>query len=116
MTNSRAKGARGERELANTLTKLGYQARRGQQFSGLEGEDVICESLPCHWEVKRVERFRLYPSLAQAERDAKAGRIPVVAHRSNGREWVAIVSLAHWVEAADAWQRIRNISPTDSQQ
>ena len=38
--NSRAKGAKGERELAKILKEYGYNCRRGQQYSGLEGEDI----------------------------------------------------------------------------
>jgi len=39
--NSRQKGARGEREWAAKCREEGYDCRRGQQFSGLEGEDVM---------------------------------------------------------------------------
>lgn len=39
--NSKAKGAKGERELANKLKEYGYKCRRGQQYNGLEGEDVV---------------------------------------------------------------------------
>ena len=35
--NSRAKGAKGERELANKLKEYGYECRRGQQFSRIRG-------------------------------------------------------------------------------
>lgn len=36
--NSRAKGAKGERELASILRDYGYEARRGQQYSGANGD------------------------------------------------------------------------------
>ena len=39
--NSKQKGAKGERELANKLKDYGYNTRRGQQYNGLEGEDVV---------------------------------------------------------------------------
>lgn len=40
--NSRAKGAGGERELAKKLREYGYDCRRGQQFSGANGDaDVV---------------------------------------------------------------------------
>ena len=35
MTNSRAKGKAGERELAKKLREFGVDARRGQQYSGV---------------------------------------------------------------------------------
>ena len=39
--NSREKGKRGERELAGKLKEYGYECRRGQQYSGIDGEDVV---------------------------------------------------------------------------
>lgn len=43
MINSKKKGAKGERELANTLKEYGFDCRRTQQFCGKGGEsaDVI---------------------------------------------------------------------------
>ena len=42
MTNSRAKGKAGERELAKKLREFGVDARRGQQYSGANGDaDVV---------------------------------------------------------------------------
>ena len=42
MTNSRAKGARGELELSNLLKQYGYSTRRGQQYCGSNGDaDVV---------------------------------------------------------------------------
>lgn len=90
--NSRAKGARGERELAALLREHGYDAIRGQQFrGGKDSPDVICRELDgVHIECKRTERFRLYDSLAQAVRDA-GDKMPVVAHRANDCEWVFVL-------------------------
>ena len=78
--NSREKGKRGEREWAAFCRDQGYpNIRRGQQYSGIEGEDVV--GLPgIHIEVKRVERLSLYDAIDQAKRDTKPGRIPIVAH------------------------------------
>ena len=40
--NSRNKGAAGEREVAGILRGYGYKARRGQQYSGANGDaDVV---------------------------------------------------------------------------
>lgn len=88
---SRNKGKRGERELALKLTELfGHLCRRGQQFSGLEGKDVV--GLPgVHIECKRTERLSLYAAVEQAKTDADDGEVPVVFHRQNGKEWLAIV-------------------------
>ena len=90
---SRRKGAVGERELAAWLRERGYEARRGQQFSGSpESPDVVCSGVPFHFECKRTERIRLYDAIAQATADA-GDRIPVVAHRRNRGEWLAVLRL-----------------------
>ena len=97
MTNSRQKGARGERELAKVLRAEGYECRRGQQFSAANGDpDVV--GLPGIWiECKRVERLQIYDALAQAKRDAKNGDMPVVMHRKNDCEWIAVLSLSDFM-------------------
>jgi len=89
----RNKGKRGERELAGVLTGLGHPARRGVQYSGTpDSPDVVCESLPFHFEVKRCERLRLHEAMNQAIGDAGEA-VPVVAHRRNGGEWLAVLRL-----------------------
>jgi hypothetical protein len=93
MTNSRAKGARGELELAQFFRSVyGICARRGQQFAGgPDSPDIITDLPGVHIECKRVESFALYPALAQATRDASADDIPVVFHRKNKHDWVAVI-------------------------
>jgi hypothetical protein len=82
--NSRDKGARGELEWAKELKDRGYEARRGQQFSGGgESPDVIHSIPGVHFEVKRTERLALYAAVDQARRDAAVGCTPVVVHRCN---------------------------------
>ncbi len=97
MVNSRAKGGVGERELAARLRDGGHPgAYRSQQYCGKgeDSSDVICPSLPfIHFECKRTENLKLYPAMEQAKRDAKRGRVPVVAHRRNDKDWVAIMTL-----------------------
>lgn len=67
MTNSRNKGARGERELAHWLTEHCHPARRGCQYQGgPESPDVVCPSLPAHFEVRRAEKLRLYGAINHA--------------------------------------------------
>ena len=95
--NSRAKGARGERELANKLKEYGYDCRRGQQYSGLEGDDVVgLEGI--HIECKRVERLQLTDAMLQSRRDAKLGEVPVVMHRKNNEDWKVTMYLEDWIE------------------
>lgn len=86
--NSRAKGARGEREFAAFLRGHGFDARRGQQFAGgADSPDIVSESLSwLHIEVKRVEHFNVAKACAQAARDS-AGKPWIVAHRRNRKPW-----------------------------
>lgn len=89
---SRRKGATAEREVAELLRAHGFQARRGRQFSGSpDSPDVVHDIEGVFIEVKRTERFNLYAALEQAKQDRRAGDIPVVMHRQNGREWVAVL-------------------------
>ena len=67
--NSRRKGAQGERELAKKLREYGFDCRRGQQYSGIGGEDVVGLD-GIHIEVKRVERLNIYDAVDQAKRDS----------------------------------------------
>ncbi|HET6724691.1 MAG TPA: hypothetical protein VFH85_01645 [Gammaproteobacteria bacterium] len=90
---SRNKGKLGERELARLLTAEGFPATRGAQHrGGTDSPDVVCQCLAgVHFEVKRTEHLRLYEALAQARRDA-GDKLPVVAHRRNQSEWLAVLS------------------------
>ena len=94
MTQSRAKGCRGEREAAKAwATVMGGQARRGQQFAGGNDSPDVVSSYPgIHLEVKRCERGNPYEWLAQARRDG-AGKCPVVLHRRNNQPWLLIMEL-----------------------
>ena len=93
------KGKRGELELAHMLTNHGFPAHRGQQFSGSpDSPDVVCPSLPFHIECKRCESLSLYPAMQQAVNDAGEGSVPLVAHRRNRREWLAILRLDDLLE------------------
>lgn len=101
--NSNNKGKVGERELAEFLRSRGIEARRGQQFSGGEGSPDVVHDLPnVHIECKRVEGGNLYRWLDQAMRDA-GEKVPVVMHRRNNREWVAILPLDRLIELLRGW-------------
>jgi plasmid stabilization system protein ParE len=97
MTNGRAKGARGERAAAKQWADaLGLEpstCRRGQQFAGgADSPDVVHPLGNIHLEVKRVEAGNPYVWLDQAIRDA-GEKIPVVLHKRNRREWIAVLRL-----------------------
>ena len=81
--NSRNKGAAGERELANKLKEYGYDARRGQQYCGANGDADVIGLDGIHIECKRVERLNLYDAMAQSVHDAKENEKPAVFHRKN---------------------------------
>jgi len=87
--NSRTKGKVGEREFAALLRQHGFDARRGQQFSGSpESPDVVSDDLAwLHVEVKRVQNLNLADACAQAKRDA-GGKPWIVAHRRNHTPWM----------------------------
>ena len=104
VTNSRNKGATGERELANWLTERGYKARRGQQFSGSpESPDVVCPALGAfHIECKRTERLSLYKAMKQAEDDAGQDQIPVLFHRRNRERWLVVMDGEDWLGYIEA--------------
>lgn len=127
--NSRTKGKQGELELAKYLREHGYgEAKRGQQFKGGSDSPDVTGVPGVHLECKRTEALRLYDALAQAQRDAAPGAIPVVAHRPNKRAWVAILSLDDyllmvrelevlranpWMKAADLSMKIADLEDTE---
>ena len=92
--NSRAKGKGGELELAKVLRSYGYDARRGQQYSGANGDADVVGVPGLHIECKRVESLNVENALKQAEADAKEGLIPVVMHRKNHEEWKVTLRLS----------------------
>lgn len=106
--NSREKGKRGERQWRDELRANGYDARRGQQFSGSpDSPDVICDALPwAHFEVKAVERLNIEDAMAQARRDAVA-KVPFVAHKRNFRPWLVTMT------AESFFQFLRGLLPPD---
>ena len=92
---SKNKGKVGEREVAALIKEYGFEARRGQQYSGDGAPDVIhtmsVGTEDIHIEVKRTETFPLWAALAQAKEDAPPGNIPVVFHRKNGKPWAVVL-------------------------
>lgn len=94
--NSKDKGKRGELELAKILREYGYDTRRGQQYSGIGGDDVV--GLPgIHIECKRVERLNIYEAMAQSVRDCK-GDVPTVFHRKNNQKWLVTLPLEEFIK------------------
>lgn len=99
--NSRAKGQRGEREVASVLSAAGFDASRGAtQSAGAATADVV--GLPGHWvEVKSHAGIAAVRHLDQAKRDVAAsggGAAPVVVLRENRGPWAALVDLRVYLE------------------
>lgn len=91
--NSRQKGARGEREIAHFFRDYGIEARRGQQFSGLQGDADVVGVPYLHLEIKRVQALNLDKAMEQSQRDAREGETPTVVHRKDRQEWRITLTL-----------------------
>jgi len=98
MTNSRAKGCRGERELSSKLKEYGYETRRGQQYCGANCYADVVGIEGIHIECKRVEKLNIYNAISQARADAKEGELPTVFHRKDRSEWLVTMSLDDWMK------------------
>lgn len=102
--NSREKGKAGEREFAALCREHGFEnARRGQQYSGIEGDDVVGLD-GIHVEVKRVERLNISNAMQQAIRDSKEDEVPIVAHRKNRGSWKVTMRAEDWFKLYKAWR------------
>lgn len=86
--NSREKGKAGEREWAEVCREHGFDARRGQQFCGSNGDADVVGLPHIHVEVKRVEQLNVFNAMKQSVDDARPGEIPIVAHRKNRKPWL----------------------------
>jgi len=102
--NSREKGKRGEREFAGLCAAEGYDARRGQQYSGANGDADVTGLPGVHVEVKRVERLNIEEAMFQAKRDAKPGLFPLVAHRRNNCDWLITMRAGDWFALYREWE------------
>ena len=116
--NSRRKGVVGEVEISHILNGYGYETRRGQQFSGANGDADVVGLPGIHLEIKRVERLNIDKALEQSIRDTYADEIrqgadliPVVMHRSNNDRkkdstkgtWKVTLRLDDFMKLYQAW-------------
>lgn len=95
---SREKGKRGERELVNKLKEYGYKCRRGQQYSGVNGDADVVGLPGIHIECKRVEKLNLYDAIVQSVSDAKDGEVPTVFHRKNNHGWLVTLKIEDFMK------------------
>ena len=103
--NSRAKGVRGELQVAHLFKSFGYPAERGCQHDGMTGHaDVV--GVPYIWiEVKWDENLKVIDAILQAERDSAGyfkrtneDLLPVVIHRKNNQTWKCTMRLIDLLE------------------
>lgn len=89
---SRTKGAASERELASIIRDHGFDCARTAR-NGLTSEDVT-HTVPGVWlECKRRETLAIPAWTRQAEKDAPAGLVPVVAFRQSRQPWRVVLPL-----------------------
>lgn len=103
--NSRRKGKAGELELSKKLKEYGYETRRGQQYSGANGDADVVGLNNIHIECKRVEKLNLEDAVTQSVKDARKNETPVVMHRKNHKEWLVTMRLIDWVELYKEWSK-----------
>jgi hypothetical protein len=102
--NSRAKGARGERLFRDLCKKYGFEgARRGQQFSGANGDADVVGLPEIHVEVKFVEKLNLREAMEQSIRDKRDGELPIVAHKTSRNPWLITMPADDWFKLYCAW-------------
>lgn len=104
MTNSRKKGKRFELLVAGLFRSIGYEARRGQQYCGANGDADVVGVPHLHIECKAVERLNLYDAMSQAKADAKEEEIPVVIHKKNNCNVLVTMEFESWAEMYKAWE------------
>lgn len=97
MVNRRQKGARYERHVAGLFKAEGYEARRGQQYCGLNGDADVIGVPHIHIECKAVERLNIYDAIDQARRDARSGELPVVIHKKNRCDDLVTMRYSDWI-------------------
>lgn len=102
--NARNKGKRGELELSHKLEEWGYNTRRGQQFSGANGDADVVGLPGIHIECKRVEALNILDAMSQSIGDAKEGEFPAVFHRKNHTPWLVTMRLDDWMKIYREWE------------
>ena len=104
--NSRAKGARFERQLARMLTEHGYKAERGcQHAGGKDSPDVKHNMTRLHIEAKDVEHLNIWNALEQSKRDAGEDEIPTVMFKRNRTQVYVALPFDEFMELYKAWEK-----------
>lgn len=116
MVNSKAKGARFERELAKRFTSEGYPSRRTQQYCGATEESSDVVGLPyIHVEAKHYKQKAFdYDWIDQAKRDAK-NSIPCVFHKTDNHEILVTMTLDDWFTLYREYEASQAIKETNDE-
>lgn len=102
--NSNQKGKKGEREFSRLCREQGFEeARRSQQYAGINNDADVVGLPGIHVEVKRVERLNISKAMEQAIGDSKETEIPIVAHRKNREEWKVTMRAEDWFKLYKKW-------------
>jgi len=106
LTNRRDKGKRFERLVAGLFRSIGYEARRGQQYCGANGDADVVGVPHLHIECKARERGQgeLYDWMSQAKTDAREGEVPVVIHKKNNCAVLVTMEFDQWAKLYQAWE------------
>jgi hypothetical protein len=110
---SRTKGARGELEAAEALTRIGLDCSRTAQRTGKTGmADLECDGVNLHIEVKRTERLNPYRFMDQAIADSqRTRRKPLVVMRSSHKPWLIVCRLDDMPGIVEEFLNARRIQP-----
>lgn len=110
--NSRDKGARYERYIANYLKDYGYDAHRSVQYCGRTGQAPDVVGLPyIHIECKHYSNRAFdYAWMDQAKRDTKAGELPAVFHKTDYHEDLVTMRLSDFMEIYREYEASRYLA------
>lgn len=105
--NSKDKGKRGERLFRDLCKEHGFvEARRGQQYSGANGDADVVGLPNIHAEVKFVEKLNLRSAMDQSINDKREGELPIVAHKTSRKPWLITMLADDWFSLYKAWLQV----------
>jgi len=92
--------------VAGLFRSIGYEARRGQQYCGANGDADVVGVPHLHIECKARERGQgeLYDWMSQAKTDAREGEVPVVIHKKNNCAVLVTMEFDQWAKLYQAWE------------
>lgn len=103
MANANQKGKRGERMACKLLEKLGFSARRSQQYSGVRTDstsaDIITDIQDIRFEVKYGYKAELWHKkvkewIQQAKEETPSDKAWAILYKKTGsRSWTIIFEL-----------------------